>query len=72
MYDGYPWIETGWASGVGFQTLAASLNQQAPGDPGGWMSAAGASFNRLLVQLGVPSGTTQPGGEHGKMPAGYP
>jgi hypothetical protein len=72
MYDGFPWIETGWASGVGFQTLAASLNQQAPGDPGGWMSAAGASFNRLLVQLGVPSGTTQPGGEHGKMPSGYP
>jgi hypothetical protein len=73
MYDGYPWIEMGWASGVGYQTLAASLNQQMPvGDPGGWMSAAGASFNRLLIQLGVPSGTSQPGGEHGTMPVGYP
>jgi hypothetical protein len=74
MYAGYPWIETGWASGTGAETLAAHLHQEVPppGDAGGWMSAAGVSFNRLLMKLGVPSGETQPGGEHGTMPAGYP
>jgi hypothetical protein len=65
--------ESGWASGNGDEALAASLNQQAPGDPGSWESAAGASFNRLLVLLGCKPGTTNAGGgPHGKMPPGFP
>ncbi len=65
--------ESGWASGSGDEALAASLHQQAPGDPGSWESAAGASFNRLLVKLGCKPGTPNPGGgPHGTMPAGFP
>jgi Peptidase family M23 len=65
--------ESGWASGNEDEALAASLNQQAPGDPGSWESAAGASFNRLLVHLGCKPGTVNPGGgPHGHMPPGYP
>jgi murein DD-endopeptidase MepM/ murein hydrolase activator NlpD len=64
-------IETGWATGSSAGALASSLNQQAPGDPGAWTSAAGASFNRLLIALGAKSGVIQ-GAPHGTMPAGYP
>lgn len=68
-------LEIGWASGNGDEALAASLNQQASGDPGGWSSAAGWSFNTLLVALGAHSGgggTTTPAPGHGTMPPGYP
>jgi murein DD-endopeptidase MepM/ murein hydrolase activator NlpD len=64
-------IETGWGSGVPYGALAAKLGQQASGDPGAWMSAAGYSFNKLLVALGVKSGTKH-GSVHGKMPRGFP
>lgn len=66
-----PSIECGWAAGGGDGALAAALGQQASPDPGGWMSAAGYSFNKLLEALGVPSGTKR-GSVHGHMPAGYP
>ena len=65
-------IETGWASGNGDEPLAAALHQESPGDPGGWSSAAGVSFDRLLVATGAPSGIPQGGVSHGKMPPGYP
>lgn len=72
LHDSGENMETGWAGGLGAQTLAALLHQQAPGlDPGAWTSAAGASFNRLLVRLGAPSGIMQAGGVHGTMPNGY-
>lgn len=72
LYPGYPWSEFGWSICSGGQTLAASLGEQAGGDPGGWTSAAGASANRLLVSLGAPSGVVQSGGPHGPLPSGYP
>jgi murein DD-endopeptidase MepM/ murein hydrolase activator NlpD len=72
MFNGPSGIETGWATGQGDQPLALTLHQQAPGDPGGWMSAAGLSFDRLLVSVGVVSGIPQGTQAHGKMPAGYP
>jgi hypothetical protein len=72
MYDCGSGIETGWASGTADEALAASLHQQAAGDPGGWSSAAGISFDRLLVAAGAPSGIPQGGGSHGQMPPGYP
>lgn len=69
-------LETGWASGDASGALAAALGQQDPsGDPGGWASQAGLSFNRLLVSLGCKSGAANAGGDgHGgqPMPPGYP
>ena len=72
MYSGDAGIETGWAAGHGDQPLAAALGQQAHGDPGGWTSAAGLSFDRVLVSTGTPSGIPQGTKVHGKMPAPYP
>ena len=73
MYHGPAGIETGWAAGQGDQPLAAALGQQnKQGDPGAWTSAAGVSFDRLLVSTGTPSGIPQGGRAHGKMPAQYP
>jgi len=72
MFNGPSAIETGWATGQGDQPLALTLHQQASGDPGGWTSAAGLSFDRLLVSVGCISGIPQGTQVHGKMPAGYP
>jgi murein DD-endopeptidase MepM/ murein hydrolase activator NlpD len=73
MFNGPSGIETGWATGQGDQPLALTLHQQNPhGDPGAWMSAAGLSFDRLLVSVGVVSGIPQGTQAHGKMPPGYP
>ena len=72
MYRGSAGIETGWAAGRGDEPLAAALGQQAHGDPGGWTSAAGLSFDRVLVSTGTPSGIPQGTRVHGKMPAQYP
>jgi murein DD-endopeptidase MepM/ murein hydrolase activator NlpD len=72
MFNGPSGIETGWATGSGDQPLALTLHQQAPGDPGGWTSAAGLSFDRVLVSVGAPSGIPQGTQVHGKMPARYP
>jgi biotin carboxyl carrier protein len=73
MYHGSAGIETGWAAGSGDQPLAEALGQQnKSGDPGGWSSAAGISFDRVLVAVGTPSGVPQGTQVHGKMPAGYP
>jgi hypothetical protein len=73
MYRGAAGIETGWAAGHGDEPLAAALGQQdRHGDPGGWTSAAGLSFDRVLVSTGTPSGIPQGTTVHGKMPAQYP
>jgi Peptidase family M23 len=72
MHSAEPHTESGWASGSGEGTLAASLGQQAKtGDAGSVTTAAGASFNKLLIELGCPSGKTQ-GAISGTMPTGYP
>ena len=73
MFNGPSGIETGWAAGRGDQPLAALLHQQNPhGDPGAWTTAAGLSFDRVLVSVGTPSGIPQGTQVHGKMPPGYP
>jgi hypothetical protein len=73
MYHGSAGIETGWAAGRGDQPLAAALGQQfRHGDPGAWTSAAGLSFDRVLVAAGAPSGIPQGTKVHGKLPAPYP
>ncbi len=73
MYHGPAGIETGWAAGHGDQPLAAALGQQnKKGDPGAWSSAAGVSFDRVLVSTGTPSGIPQGTKVHGKLPAQYP
>jgi hypothetical protein len=65
-------IETGWASGVGYQALAAALGQQnKAGDPGEYPTAAGKSFNDLLTSLGAPSGIFG-SAVRGKMPKTWP
>jgi murein DD-endopeptidase MepM/ murein hydrolase activator NlpD len=73
MYAGSAGIETGWAAGRGDEPLAAALGQQNKGgDPGGWSSAAGLSFDRVLISAGTPSGIPQGTKIHGTMPAQYP
>ena len=65
-------IETGFAApgtaGTSGETLAASLGQQKPGpDPGGWASAAGESYSKVIATVGGPPGA--PSGQvHGSMP----
>ena len=73
MFNGPSGIETGWATGQGDEPLALTLHQENPhGDPGAWTTAAGLSFDRLLVSVGVISGIPQGTQVHGKMPPGYP
>ncbi|HLH67292.1 MAG TPA: hypothetical protein VKV27_16500 [Solirubrobacteraceae bacterium] len=79
MVDHFPYTESGWATGQGQEPLALALGQEDPkGDPGGWTTAAGASFNNLLVSLGAPSGELQGCSAsgvcpiHGRLPPGYP
>lgn len=73
MYHGPAGIEMGWAAGQGDQPLAAALGQQNKhGDPGAWTSAAGLSFDRLLISTGTASGVPQGTKVHGKLPAQYP
>jgi len=69
----YPFIEVGWASGVGGQTMAAATGQQAKGgDPGEFSTAFGVSMSKLIQSLGGPGGIMTPGGVRGTVPAGYP
>lgn len=71
-------LEMGWGSGTPYGSLAAQLNQQCMGgpgvDPGCWSTAAGVSFNKLLVSAGAPSGifnSNNPAPPQ-TMPPGYP
>jgi hypothetical protein len=63
----YPWIETGWASGVGEQPLA----QQYGGD-GCCSTTVGVNFSDLLQSLGAPPGilTNPPMGQ--PLPGDWP
>lgn len=68
-----PYLETGWASGNGPETLAIAKHQQYPsGDPGAWSTIEGRNFNHVLTRLGAPSGLLQPKPPHQQMPAGWP
>ncbi|MGN6166875.1 MAG: M23 family metallopeptidase [Solirubrobacteraceae bacterium] len=68
-----PYLETGWASGDGPQTLAIAEHQQDPSlDPGAWSTIEGRNFDRVLTRLGAPSGILQPKPPHQSMPAGWP
>ena len=68
-----PYLETGWASGNGSQTLAIAKHQQYPsGDPGAWSTIEGRNFNHVLIRLGAPSGILQPKPPNQSMPAGWP
>jgi hypothetical protein len=72
-HDASPHIETGWASGKGPETLAiADRHQCRCGDPGGWSTIEGRSFNSLLKALGAPSGYVQPTQPKQTMPPGWP
>lgn len=73
LHYGSPFIETGWGSGKGPETLAIALGQQCTcTDPGGWSSIEGRNFDRLLVFVGAPSGYLQPNPPHQSMPRGWP
>jgi hypothetical protein len=68
-----PYLETGWASGKGPETLAIARHQQYPsGDPGAWSTIEGRNFNHVLIRLGAPSGILQPKPPSQSMPAGWP
>lgn len=71
--DWSPHIETGWASGTGSETLAIADGHQCRcGDPGGWSTIEGRSFDALLVALGAVSGYLQPDPPKQSMPAAWP
>lgn len=73
LRNGSPFLETGWASGKGPETLAIAQHHQDPsGDPGAWSTIEGQNFNRVLTRLGAPSGILQPKPPHQHMPAGWP
>lgn len=73
LHYGSPFIETGWASGDGPETLAiARGNQCTCTDPGGWSTIEGRNFDQLLVFVGAPSGYLQPNPPDQRMPRGWP
>jgi hypothetical protein len=68
-HGGFPYIETGWASGTGVETLAiANRHQCSCDDPGGWSAVEGRNFSSFLVLLGAPAGHLQPGAPRQHMP----
>ncbi len=73
LHYGSPFIETGWASGVGPETLAIARGDQCTcTDPGGWSTIEGRNFDQLLVFVGAPSGYLQPNPPDQHMPRGWP
>lgn len=69
----YPYIEVGWGSGVGGQTMAAKVGQQSKsGDPGAHSTAYGVSMSNLIKSLGGPGGIMTPGGISGTVSPDYP
>lgn len=73
LHPASPYLETGWASGKGAQTLAiAHHHQDRSGDPGSWSTIEGRNFNHVLTRLGAPSGILQPRPPHQHMPPGWP
>jgi hypothetical protein len=73
LHDESPYMETGWASGKGAETLAMARGHKCRcGDPGGWSTVEGRNFNHLLVALGAPSGYLQPNPPRQRMPRGWP
>jgi hypothetical protein len=73
LHDASPYLETGWASGRGPETLSIADGHQCTcGDPGGWSTIEGRNFDRLLVLLGAPSGYLQPNVPNQSMPRGWP
>jgi hypothetical protein len=73
VHDGFPYMETGWASGTGVETLAiADGHQCSCEDPGGWSTVEGRNFSSLLVRLGAPAGRLQPDAPSQHMPHRWP
>jgi hypothetical protein len=73
LHDQPPYMETGWASGKGPETLAMARGHECRcGDPGGWSTIEGRNFDHLLVALGAPSGYLQPNPPRQRMPRGWP
>jgi hypothetical protein len=73
LYEGYPWVEFGWAAGPGPEALGIADGHQCPcGDPGGWSTIDGRNFDDLLVRVGAPSGLMQPNPPDQSMPRGWP
>jgi hypothetical protein len=71
--DAYPYVETGWASGKGPETLAIADGHECPcGDPGGWSTVEGRNFGHLLAVLGAPSAGLLPNVPAQSMPRGWP
>jgi hypothetical protein len=72
LYQGYPWVEIGWAAGPGPEALGIADGHQCPcGDPGGWSTIDGRNVDQLLVGLGAPSGWFQ-ATPNQSMPPGWP
>ena len=72
-HGGFPYMETGWASGSGVETLAiADRHQCSCDDPGGWSAVEGRNFSGLMVLLGAPAGHLQPVAPGQHMPHRWP
>jgi hypothetical protein len=73
LHYGSPFMETGWGSGKGPETLSIARGHQCRcGDPGGWSTIEGRNFDQLLVFVGAPSGYLQASVPRQKMPRGWP
>jgi hypothetical protein len=72
-HAGFPYMETGWASGTGVETLAiADRHQCSCADPGGWSTVEGRNFSSVLARLGAPAGRLQPDAPQQHMPHHWP
>ena len=73
LHYGSPFMETGWGSGKGPETLSIARGHQCTcGDPGGWSTIEGRNFDQLLVFVGAPSGYLQASVPKQRMPRGWP
>lgn len=69
LFNAFPNMETGWASGVGTQTLAESLGEPLT-DATGVSTGAGMAANNVLKALGAPGGIVQ-GTPTSSIPSAY-
>jgi hypothetical protein len=62
LHTGSSGMETGFADpNAPYTTLAATSGQAAAGDPGRYSTSWGILWNDILVRLGAPTGTLNPG-----------
>lgn len=73
LVNQFPNLETGWANGSALGAALASSVWPKSVDDTAHYTAYGLNFSQLLVKLGAPPGTIQPGAQQlGTLPGGWP